>query len=438
MEPYEVLTSESQERMLAIVTPEALDEVLQVCRRWEVRASVVGTVTSSGRLRILERVDGEVLADVPAASLHEDAPLYDRPRHPPADLDALRAADPGRLEGPQDCGDDLLGMLADTSWVYRQYDHQLFLNTVVAPGGDAAVLRLKAPGVALKSERALALSTDGNGRWCAVDPRHGTAMIVAEAALNVACTGARPAAVVNCLNFGNPEHPEVMWQLSEAIDGMAEACRALSLPVIGGNVSLYNESRGRDIDPTPVIGVLGLISRLERRPPGIALLDGGSLILLGSAEERGLGGSRWAAGRGHRGGTLPSLDLSLHRRLLELVAALAGDGVVHGLHDIADGGLGVCLAELAVTAGIGLTARGVATHAELFSEAPSRVVVCVAQGRQTEVERAAESAQIPCRRLGTAGGDRLVIEGLVDLDLAEVSERWRCALPSAFEAAVEH
>src|SRR5205823_39460 len=214
-----------------------------------------------------------------------------------------------RLPAPADCGDDLLRLVADQSWVWSQYDHQLFLNTVEGPGGDAALLRLKAPGLP-PSRRALAVTTDGNARWCELDPRLGTALTVAESTLNVACVGARPMAVVNCLNFGNPEHPEVMWQLSEAVDGMAEACRALSIPVVGGNVSLYNESRGRDIDPTPIVGVLGVIDRLERRPPGVRLVENGRLVLLGETVPS-LAGSLWAARRhGFRGGRLAPLDLS--------------------------------------------------------------------------------------------------------------------------------
>ncbi|MGH9188207.1 MAG: phosphoribosylformylglycinamidine synthase subunit PurL, partial [Acidimicrobiales bacterium] len=219
MEPFEIMTSESQERMLAIVRPEHLAEVLSICRRWEVTAAVVGTVTATGRLRILDRPDGAVLADLPAKSLEQDAPLYDRPRTPPADLAARRADEPGshHENGARGVAADLLAMLADTSWVWTQYDHQLFLNTVEGPGGDATVLRLKHPVTGLATGRGLALTTDGNHRWCAIDPRAGTAMVVAEAILNLACVGARPVALVNCLNFGNPEHPEVMWQLSEAI-----------------------------------------------------------------------------------------------------------------------------------------------------------------------------------------------------------------------------
>jgi phosphoribosylformylglycinamidine synthase subunit PurL len=439
MEPFEIMTSESQERMLAIVTPSDLAVVLACCAKWEVRAAVVGKVTEGGRLRILDGWDGPVLADVPAATLHEDAPSYERPMaRPSSSLDSLAADDPGLLPAPVDAGADLLAMLMDTSWVYRQYDHQLFLNTVVAPGGDAALLRLKAPGVGVSSERALALSTDGNGRWCALDPRLGTALVVAESALNVACVGARPVALVNCLNFGNPEHPAVMWQLSEAIDGMASACRALGIPVIGGNVSLYNESRGRDIDPTPVVGTLGLVDRLTGPPPGIGLVPGGRVLLLGvgsSGGVAGLGGSLWAlTAHGHRGGRLASLDLEGHARLVELVRALVSEGLVAGVHDVSDGGIGVALAEMAVESGMGFrvaVGSGFADHLWLFGEAPSRVIVCVTDAQMEKVEERAALAGVALTSLGEAGGERLVVVGLVDVGVAEAQDAWRSALPRA-------
>jgi len=431
MTAAEVMTSESQERVLAIVTPADLAAVEELCARAEVRAAVIGEVTGTGRLRILAGRGGAVLGDVPAAALEDGKPLYDRPRARPADLDARWADDPAGLAPPEDCGADLLGMLTDPSWVYRQYDHMLFLNTVEPPGGDAAVLRLKAPGLP-PTRRAIALSADGNARWCALDPAVGAALTVAESALNVACAGARPRALVNCLNFGNPEHPEVMWQLSEAVDGIAEACRELDLPVIGGNVSLYNESRGVDIDPTPVVAVLGVIDELVRRPPGVWLVDGGWLVLLGRTEPN-LAGSRWARDRrGHRGGRLAAPDWAGHRALLGLVAGLVADGVPAGVHDVADGGLGVALAEMAVRAGLGWRVGAVGGHAELFSESPSRVVVCAAdEAARTVVETRAAALGVPVTILGRAGGDRLVVEGLLDVGLAAATGAWRGALPDA-------
>jgi phosphoribosylformylglycinamidine synthase len=325
-------------------------------------------------------------------------------------------------------------MMADTSWVYRQYDHMLFLNTVVGPGGDAAVLRLAAPGLP-PSDKGLAISTDSNPTWCAVDPRRGAAATVAESALNVACAGARPVALVNCLNFGNPEHPEVMWQLSEAVDGMADACRALEIPVVGGNVSLYNESGGSDIDPTPVVAVLGVIERLERRPPPPALTAGSSIVLVGSTDEA-LAGSRWAVERrAHRGGALFELDLALHRRLLELVAELVAEGeLVDGIHDVSSGGLAVCLAECAVRGGTGAVVSGVTSHAALFSESSSRVVLSTAH--PDDVLRRAGERAVPAQVIGSAAGDRLVVEGLVDLPVATLGETWRRALPQALGEAV--
>ena len=342
MNPVEMLTSESQERMLAIVTPDHLDEVMALCERWEIRASVIGRVTDTGRFRVYDGLfdavgvpgenpappigddapevssDRAPIADVPIGSLG-DGPVYHRPLARPADHDARLALDPAvelgsRFPVGTDLGDELLALLgspniADPAWVYRQYDHQLFLNTVVGPGGDASVLRLRdAP------PRALALSVDGNARMCALDPRTGGRLAVLEAARNVACSGATPKALVNCLNFGNPEHPEVMWQFSEVVDGMSEACTALGLPVIGGNVSFYNESRGADIDPTPVVGVIGLIDDLDDVPPSARLTAGDTILLLGETRPE-LGGSAWATAHGLRDGAPPAADLDAAGRV---------------------------------------------------------------------------------------------------------------------------
>ena len=434
MEPFEVMTSESQERMLAIVEPGGLGRVLEICARWEVQASVVGVVTDGGRLRIREGADGPVLADVPAASLHDAAPLYDRARKAPAlrDDSEIRA-----LAAPVDCGADLVGMLTDTSWVSSQYDHQLFLNTVEGPGGDATVLRLKHPVSGRDTGRGLALTVDGNHRWCAVDPRRGTALTVAESVLNLACVGARPLAVVNCLNFGNPENPEVMWQLTESIDGMADACRAFGVPVVGGNVSLYNESAGVSIDPTPVIGLLGIIDSLTTRPPGPTLTQGHRVLLLGP-ESTNLAGSRWAADRGARGGQLDPIAYELHTAVAELTRALVVGSLVSGVHDVSVGGVGVALAEMAVRSGVGFSVARIADHRALFAEGPSRVVVVVAPELITNVVAMAEHAGIAVARLGLATGDRLVVKGLFDIDLAGATRAWRDRLPLALGAGSVH
>ncbi|MFI5053607.1 MAG: phosphoribosylformylglycinamidine synthase subunit PurL, partial [Acidimicrobiia bacterium] len=374
MNGVEVMTSESQERMLAIVTPENLDAVLAHCRRWEIRASVIGRVTDTGRFRVYDGLfdavgvpgtnpapprgdeptslssDRAPVADVPVASLG-DGPVYDRPARAPAELAARSAEDPAPVLAEQfpagtDLGGELLALLgqptiADKSWVYRQYDHQLFLNTVVGPGGDATVLRLKG------TDRALGLTTDGKARFCALDPNVGARLAVLEAARNLACVGAVPRALVNCLNFGNPEHSEVMWQFAEVVDGMSDACRALEIPVVGGNVSFYNESRGRDIDPTPVVGLVGVIDGLTTVPPGPRVHDGDALVLLGATAPE-LGGSEWATAHGLRAGRPPVADLPAAVALHEFVRALVNDRVVSGVHDCSEGGLAVALAEMAI------------------------------------------------------------------------------------------
>ncbi len=443
MEPFEIMTSESQERMLAFVTPEHLDEVLATAERWEVRHAVIGEVNSSGRLRVLASVKGAVEADIPAASLSEDAPLHDRPMQEPADRAARLADDPAVLPPPDDATVDLLAMLYDPAWAYRQYDHQLFLNTVAGPGADAAVLRLAAPGVPTSGTRGMAVTTDGNHRWCAADPRQGVAMVVAESALNLACVGAEPKAVVNCLNFGNPEHPEVMWQFSEVIDGMSAACRALKTPVVGGNVSFYNESRGANIDPTPVIGSIGLIDSLTRRPPGAVLVDGARIVLVGPRSDV-LTASLWARARhDHTGGTLAPLDLELHQVLVGFVTTVVRDGLVVGAHDVADGGLGLALAEMAIIGSCGAQVDGVDGHGELFSEAPSRVVLVVDDEHLQEFEDRLEAADLPFAHLGRCSGDRLFIGGtnllpLIDVPVADLAAARTTAVPSALAAGTAH
>jgi phosphoribosylformylglycinamidine synthase subunit PurL len=437
MAPFEIMISESQERMLAIVEPAKLDDLLAVCAKWEIVASVIGTVTGSGRFRVLDRLDGEVLGDIPASSLDADAPLYHRPIQEPPDRLARAADSADALPAPKDVGTDLLGLLADPTWVFSQYDHQLFLNTVERPGGDAAVLRLKHPTTGVDTGRGLALTCDGNHRWCSLDPRRGTALVVAEAMMNLACVGARPLGLVNCLNFGNPEHPEVMWELSEAIDGMAEACRVLGIPVVGGNVSLYNESRGKDIDPTPVVGMLGMVDRLDHRPPGVRLAEGGVLLVIGP-DATSLAGSRWAWDQGHRGGEAPALDLGLHAAVAQVVRELVIAGQLAGVHDTADG-LGVALAEMAVQSGVGCeVAAARSDHGWLLAESASRVVACVDPDRVDGVLHAGEAAGVPTAVVGVATGDRIRLGELVDLGLSEVRAASKGRIPGALGGGTAH
>lgn len=455
MTPVEIMTSESQERMLAIVEPSQLDAVLEVARRWEIRASVIGTVTDTGALRVLASADpgAEVLADAPAKSLEEDAPLYDRPRAEPSDLAARRADDPARhlagLDDPENLAADLVVMLCESRWIWSQYDHQLFLNTVTGPGSDAAVLRLRHPDTGAETGRGVALTTDGNHRWCAVDPRAGTAAVVAESVLNLACVGARPLALVNCLNFGSPETPEVMWQFSESVDGMGEACRGLGVPVIGGNVSFYNASGDAEIDPTPVVGTLGMVDELVRRPPGMTLEADARLVLLGADPAgdgddpdgpSGLAGSRWAFDHGLRGGSLRPFDAEEHARLCDLVRGLVADDLIVGVGDVSEGGLAGTLGEAVARSGLGarLTIPDDAPVVPwLFGESSSRVVVCVPADRLARVHQRHLDTGVPARFLGTVTGDRLEVStkaGATVLDVAAETlvEAWRDRLPDAF------
>ena len=468
MSTVELLTSESQERMLAIIEPANLDAVLELAQRWEVRAEVVGRVTDSGRFRVFNGVfdawgvpgeapkpppgdepvvgssDNEPEADVPAGSLG-DGPVYHRPRAAPADLDAHQADDPApalreRFGAGTDLAAELLTLLATPSiaekrWVWSQYDHQLFLNTVVAPGADAAVLRVKG------TTKALALSTDGKARFCRLDPRTGGRLVVLEAARNVACAGGAPLALVNCLNFGNPEHPEVMWAFAEVVEGISEACEALGLPVVGGNVSFYNESRGADIDPTPVVAVVGLVDDLRTRPPTPRFAPGDRIVVLGTTGAE-LGGSEWAAVvHGFEHGRPPVADLDAARALHGLVVGLVTGRRLGGVHDCADGGLAVTLAEMAFGSDTGFTvdpslvpgavSAGLTPAEICFSESTSRVVLAVPLGELAAVLAAAGDAGVAAADIGEAGGDRLVAGGAFDVALVDAHRSWSNGLPAA-------
>jgi phosphoribosylformylglycinamidine (FGAM) synthase-like enzyme len=465
MNPVEVLTSESQERMLAIVTPDHLAAVLALCAKWEIAATVVGRVTDTARFQVFDGYfdaigvpgtnpapprgdappevssDRQPIADVPIESLGE-GPRYDRPVARPAHLDAMQADDPeptllAKFPVGSDLSEELLGLLAapniaDSSWVWRQYDHQLFLNTVVGPGSDAAVLRLQG------TPRGLALSTDGKGRFCALDPREGGRLVVLEAVRNVSCAGARPMALVNCLNFGNPEHPEVMWQFREVVEGISEACEALGLPVIGGNVSFYNESRGGDIDPTPTVGVVGLIDDLSVAPPTARLRDGDEIVLLGVTGDE-FGGSEFARRHGLVNGRPPHADLSAAAALHRVVASLVVDGNLGGVHDCSEGGLAVALAEMAIAGEVGFEVElptEVATVSAAFSESASRVVLSVARGDVNTVLGRAAAGGVPVTRLGTVGGTMLNASNAFSVELEAAPRAWRDTLPTLMGAVI--
>ncbi len=463
MSPVEVMTSESQERMLAIVTPENLEMAQKICDKWEVRSSVIGHVTacekSVGRLRVFDGFGGQLLADVPASSLAEDAPLYDRDKMKPLNFDEdLKRFDPmERIESTKShFRDELLSLVMNPSWIYRQYDHQLFLNTIKSPGTGAALLRLHAPGVK-STKKAIALTTDGNPGWCAIDPHYGTVLTTIEAATNIAIVGANPEAVVNCLNLGNPEHKEVMWQLSSIVDGLSEGCDLLGVPVVGGNVSLYNAHNGKDIDPTPVIGMIGISEDysakvpdpiLAARPPdSSSSLDpdnkGGqySLFLIGgpdpftasSKTKFQLGGSRWGR-QIHElhGGYLPEINRDEIPYQIELLKTLATSGNIVGWQDIGDGGMALAIAEMVIAGGnghVGATISEMPAYA-LWSELPGRVVASIANTKVSQVMSLANSKGTPIYNVGQVGGDYLVFEGFGKIGVTELTQYWNVSLSS--------
>jgi phosphoribosylformylglycinamidine synthase subunit PurL len=428
MEPFEILTSESQERMLAIVHPSRLAEAREVCERWGLASSVVAELRGGGTLTV--RAAGEVVAEVPARALTEEAPEYERPAEPPAAVGGT-GDDPTFLPFEGDLLEALRAVLrspnvASKQWVTEQYDSIVQGQTLASGGSDAAVIRV--PGTL----KALALSTDGKGRYGALDPYLGAAHAVAEAARNVAATGATPLAITNCLNFGNPERPVVMWQFAESIRGMADACRAFETPVTGGNVSFYNESGGSAIWPTPVIGMLGLLPDYRLRVsiafdrPGLAVYALGETF----AE---LGGSEFAeAVLGATGGRPPALDFARERALHVLLTHAAADDVLASAHDCSDGGLAIALVESAIAGGHGFVvalASDLPPHVALFAESASRAVVSVLGEKEEALVALAVAHEVPVARLGETGGPRVVVEGLLDTTLEELRDAYERAIP---------
>jgi len=430
MTPYEILLSESQERMLLVAARGREEEVRRVFSKWELDAVEIGRVTEGGELTA--RLNGEVVARVPVEFLAE-APKYRKPTAEPAWLAERRGFDPLSLPEPDDYGAALVHLLAaptiaSKEWAFRQYDQQVGINTLILPGSDAAVLRVKG------TRRALAVSTDGNGRQVFLDPRQGAAMAVCEAARNVSCSGGAPRGVTDCLNFGSPERPEILWQFAEAIEGIAMACRALELPVVGGNVSFYNETSGRAVLPTPVIGVVGVLDESGRRATQWFKGAGHRVALLGP-DSVSLGGSEYLWTRERKlAGALAPLDLETERRVQRAVRAAVSAGLVTAAHDCSEGGVAVALAEGCVTGRelIGCEAvlsTGARADLALFGEGPSRVIVTVEAARAREFEGLMAESAIPWRWIGTTGGERLAIRvgtrTLVDVDTARLEEAWR-------------
>ncbi len=446
MTPYEIMLSESQERMLLVVKKGREAEVERIFDKWDLHAAHIGEVTNDGMMRVKEH--GTVVAEIPNSALVDAAPLYDRPTARPAYLDAVQRFDPSSLPAvaPVDALRRLLGSptIASKRWVYRQYDHMVRTNTIVLAGMGAAVVRVKG------TTRALAMSVDGNGRYCYLDPRRGAMLAVAEAARNVACAGATPIGATNCLNFGNPERPEIMWQLVEAIEGIADACRALDVPITGGNVSLYNETNGEAIYPTPIIGVVGVLDDASKVVARAFREDGEEIVLLGEGLGE-LGGSEYLKVLHQQvKGQPPLLDLDRERRLIDLLGRAARAGLLRSAHDCSDGGLAVTLAECAFdTGGRGLEvdvplaagfAKAGTAHAEaaaLFGESASRAVVSVRPADRVALLKLASEAGVPGQLIGTTGGTRIVMriggKAALDLDVADAEVIWSSTIARHFK-----
>ncbi len=442
--PEEILMSESQERMMAVVEPRHVDDFLAICARWEVEAHVVGavtTVTDADRARggrLVVEWHGETVVDVPPRTVAHEGPVYERPYARPADQDAREADGAERLVRPgtgAELRETVLRLaaapnLADRSWVTDQYDRYVRGNTVLAQPEDAGVVRVDE-----ETGLGVAVATDCNGRFCRLDPYRGAQLALAEAYRNVAVVGAQPLAVSDCLNFGSPEDPEVMWQFERTVAGLVDGCRELGLPVTGGNVSFYNQTGAVAILPTPVVAVLGVLDDVRRRVPHGFAAPGRSILLLGETREE-LSGSEWAhVVHGHLGGRPPAVDLSGERALAELMRAAVTAGLVESAHDLSDGGLSQALVECCLRHGVGARVRlpgGVDPFVTLFSESAGRALVSVpAETEQAFLAMATERG-VACARLGVTDATPGVrVDGLFDLSLDELRAAWSSTLPAA-------
>ena len=427
----ELLMSESQERMMAFVAPDQVEEVLGIAAKWEIEASVVGTVSSGDRLRVYH--NGSQIVDVPAASLTDEAPVLRRPIARPDRIDEIWGRSDPAVNTPLDAA--LLGLLddpglGDRSWIYEQFDHMLFLNTVQGPGRDGSLLRVRG------TDKGLAVSSDGNGWMCQLDPRRGAERLVYEAALNVAVLGARPLAVVDNLNFGSPEKPNVMWQFTETLAGLGDACEALGVPIVGGNVSFYNETDGRDIFPTPVVGLLGLAEPIPSRPRPVA--EDMVILLLGPAQSASLAGSAYQKTiLGALGGRPTRIEPEAGGRSIELAIRLSH--VVPGslLHDVSQGGTLIALAELLIEAGIGAKID-LASTTDAFGEDPHRFICLVPSGQEADVVQLADEVGCAVRTIGLTGGRALSFpsSGIDDIPVDKLLTVWAGSIRDRMQGAV--
>ncbi|MBO0774993.1 MAG: phosphoribosylformylglycinamidine synthase subunit PurL, partial [Actinobacteria bacterium] len=434
LSPAEILMSESQERMMAVVEPGDVARFLEICARWEVPATVVGEVTDTGRLTISWR--GETVVDIAPETAADQGPVYDRPAARPADADALAADVPDRLPRPASGAglrDTLLALvswpgLAAKTWVTEQYDRHVRGNTVLAMPDDAGVIRVDE-----ETGLGFALATDGNGRYSRLDPYTGAQLALAEAYRNVAVTGASPLAVTNCLNFGSPEDPAVMWQFTETVRGLADGCAILGTPVTGGNVSFYNQTGAAAIHPTPVVGVLGVLADVRKRVATGFRAAGTAIVLLGRTAGE-FGGSAWAqVMHGHLGGRPPAVDLAAEQALAGLLAAAAAGGLLAAAHDLSDGGLAIALAESCLAGGTGCRVELPGDpFTALFSESAGRAVVAVRPGAEDVFAVLCQRYAVPATALGQTGGGALDVTGSFTVSLAELRAAHAGPLPALF------
>ena len=439
MSPAEILSSESQERMCAVVTPENVEKFMAVCRKWDVLATVIGEVTDGDRLKITWH--GETVVDVPPRTVAHEGPVYQRPLQRPETQDALNADTSAKLPRPKS-GEELRATLlallssphlCSRAFITEQYDRYVRGNTVLAEHADGGVLRIDE-----KTGRGIAVSTDASGRYTQLDPYAGAQLALAEAYRNVAATGATPIAVTNCLNFGSPEDPGVMWQFSQAVRGLADGCAALGIPVTGGNVSFYNQTGATAILPTPVVGVLGVIDDVHRRlPTALGTEPGETLYLLGDTRDE-FDGSIWAqVTADHLGGLPPKVDLSREKLLGEVLVAGSRDGMVSAAHDLSEGGLIQAIVESALAGECGcriVLPEGVDPFVYLFSESAGRVLVAIPRTEESRFAAMCEARQLPATRIGVSDSDSSAVEvqGLFTIGLEELRSTSEGVLPGLF------